>query len=275
MQRKLFFGLAVFFIAMLAFMPAKVMAQMDDQSDSARMKSPSDVLDQTVNDDYDFSAPAQAGSQDAQRNQEPARSGSMDQNVTRTPEQTRTMDRAAAGSPSNQAKDQATRSAQPQTIQGTVTGIDKPDGCLRIRAEATSSSNIIGCAKMGEELQLSGTYSSDGRWAKLANEGWVFSNQIDAPNKPRVQTQARRSSGGATYSTEEFDDSSLWQEPATSYYGRDYYTPNYGYGPSIGFGWGGGRGWRGGNWHGGGGHRGMHGGGGFHGGFHGGGGHRR
>lgn len=275
MQRKLFFGLAVFFIAMLAFVPVNVMAQMRDRGDSAQMADRGEMMrDQALNEDYDFSVPAQAGRQDTQQNQEPARSGSMDQNVTRTPEQTRSTDRAAAGSTSNQARDrdQASRSAQQdQTTHGTVTGVDRPDGCLRIRAEATSSSDIIGCAKMGEKLQLSGRFSSDGRWAKLANEGWVFSNQIDAPNKPQVRTQARRSTS-RTYDFESSDmDSSLWQEPAgTSYYGSDYYTPYYGYGPSIGFGWGGGRGWRGG------GHHGRHGGGGgFHGGFHGGGGHRR
>ncbi len=76
---------------------------------------------------------------------------------------------------------------------------------------------------MDEKLQLSGNYSSDGRWAELADKGWVFAAQIDAPNKPKVQRQARRSY--ESYDTEDSytitSDSSLWREPASSYYGTD------------------------------------------------------
>ena len=166
-------------------------------------------------------------------------------------------------------------------VQGIVTGIDQPDGCLRIRQQSSSSSEIIGCAKMGEKLQLSGKYSADGRWAELADKSWVYAAQIDAPNKPKVQRQARRSyesyDTGGSYPTA--SDSSLWREPAGSYYGTDtevVYGSPYGYGPvvGLGFGFGPGRGRHGGNRHGGGGnHHGgggnRHGGGGNH---HGGGG---
>ncbi|MFH1112843.1 MAG: hypothetical protein V1792_02890 [Pseudomonadota bacterium] len=138
-----------------------------------------------------------------------------------------------------------------QRVQAAVTGVDQPDGCLRIRQDSSSSSEIIGCAKMDEILQLSGTYSSDGRWAQLSDNGWVFAAQIDAPNKPRVQRQARRSyESYETYDSEDSypmtSDSSLWREPATSYgtdtdvvYGSPYGNgPGYGPRSGLGFGFG-------------------------------------
>jgi hypothetical protein len=126
-----------------------------------------------------------------------------------------------------------------QSVEATVTGVDRPDECLRIRQEASSSSEIIGCAKMDEKLQLSGNYSRDGRWAELADKGWVFAAQIDAPNKPKVQSQARRSY--ESYDTEDDfytmgSDSSLWRAPAGSYYGTDtgvVYGSSYSYGPTV------------------------------------------
>jgi hypothetical protein len=173
----------------------------------------------------------------------------------------------AAGSPDQTTRPQLDRSSntKPQTdrsVQATVTGVDQPDGCLRIRQESSTSSEIIGCAKMGDMLQLSGNYSRDGRWAELADKSWVYSAQIDAPNKPKLQRQARRSY--ESYDTEDSypmtSDSSLWREPAGSYYGTEpevVYGVPYGYGPSFGFGFGfgpggnhHGRGYRGGNHHG-------------------------
>jgi hypothetical protein len=157
----------------------------------------------------------------------------------------------AAGSPDQTNRPQLDRSSntKQQThprVQATVTGVDQPDGCLRIRQESSSSSEIIGCAKMGDMLQLSGNYSRDGRWAELVDKSWVYAAQIDAPNKPKVQRQARRSY--ESYDSEDSypmtSDSSLWREPATSYgtdtdvvYGNPYgFGP--GYGPRIGFGFG-------------------------------------
>jgi hypothetical protein len=180
-KTKLLFGLALLFIALLAFTPAKAIAQAAD-------------------------GPAQA---------------------TMPP-----LD------PSSNTKQQTD-----QRVQATVTGVDQPDGCLRIRQESSGSSEIIGCAKMDENLQLSRNYSRDGRWAELADKGWVFAAQIDAPNKPKVQRQARRSY--ESYDTEDSyimtSDSSLWREQAGSYYGTDtgvVYGGPYGYGPRIGFGFG-------------------------------------
>jgi hypothetical protein len=131
-----------------------------------------------------------------------------------------------------------------QRVQAIVTGVDQPDGCLRIRQESSSSSEIIGCANMDEKLQLSGNYSRDGRWAELADKGWVFAAQIDAPNKPKVQRQARRSY--ETYDTEDSytveSDSSLWREPAGFSYGTDtgvvYGGGSYSYRPRMGVGFG-------------------------------------
>ncbi|MFH0822711.1 MAG: hypothetical protein V2B18_08150 [Pseudomonadota bacterium] len=128
-----------------------------------------------------------------------------------------------------------------QGIQGTVTGIDQPEGCLRIRREASSSAAIVGCANMNEKLLLKGNYSPDGRWAELADNGWVYAAQIDAPNKPKVQTRARQSY--ETVDTEEYypvqSDSSVWREPARRRHGADsgvVYGSSYGYGPGIGIG---------------------------------------
>ena len=183
MKIKLLFGLALLFIALLAFTPAKSIAQSAD-------------------------GPAQATK----------------------PQQDRP-------SNINQQTD--------QRVQAIVTGVDQPDGCLRIRQESSSSSEIIGCAKMDEKLQLSGNYSRDGRWAELADKGWVFAAQIDAPNKPKVQSQARRSY--ERYDTEEDSytmesDSSLWREPAGFSYGTDtgvvYGPGSYSYRPRMGVGYG-------------------------------------
>ena len=145
-----------------------------------------------------------------------------------------------------------------RSIQGTVTGIDQPDGCLRIRQKASSSSEIIGCAKMAEKLQLSGNYSSDGRWAELTDKSWVYAAQIDAPNKPKVQRQARGiyESYDREGSYPMASDTSLWREPAGDYYETDtdvVYESPYGYGPvfGLGFGFGPGRGRYGSNRHGG------------------------
>jgi hypothetical protein len=143
-----------------------------------------------------------------------------------------------------------------QGVQGIVIGIDQPDGCLRIRQKASSSSEIMRCAKMAEKLQLSGTYSSDGRWAELTDKSWVYAAQIAAPNKPKVQRQTRRSY--QSYDTEDSyptaSEPSSWSEPDDAYYesgttvvyGRPYVS-----GRVFGLGFGPSRGRHGGNRHGG------------------------
>ncbi len=155
-----------------------------------------------------------------------------------------------------------TRQQTDQGVQATVTGVDQPEGCLRIRRASSSSSEIMGCAGMGEKLQLTGIYSPDGRWAELVDKSWVFAAQIDAPNKPKVQRQARRSyesyGAGDSSDTVEFD-TPLWREPATSYYETGtnvVYGSPHRYRPVFGFSFGPGRGrhhgnFRGGNFRGG------------------------
>ena len=162
-----------------------------------------------------------------------------------------------------------------QRIQATVTGIDQPEGCLRIRQGPSTSSKIIGCAEAGEKLRLRGNYSNDGRWAELADNGWVFASQIDAPNKPKVQRPVRRSYAGydTTDSSTE-SDSSLWRESPNYYDSNDGGFVSggaYGYGARFGFFPGGGH--RGGGHRGGGHHGSGHRGGGHHGSGHRGGGH--
>lgn len=65
-----------------------------------------------------------------------------------------------------------------------VTGIDRPENCLRIRRGPSTSYDVIGCAADGETLNLTGVFSSDGRWAQLDNNGWVFAGQIKTDVKP-------------------------------------------------------------------------------------------
>jgi hypothetical protein len=107
-----------------------------------------------------------------------------------------------------------------------VARVDRPDNCLRIRSGPARSGNIIGCAKMGEQLFLTGVFSDDGRWAQLSNNGWVYVDQIQSSLKPKKHARAVSRPRAS-------DDYDMWEEPAGTYY-EDY--PSYGYyGDNPGF----------------------------------------
>jgi len=110
--------------------------------------------------------------------------------------------------------------------EAIVIGVDQPDNCLRIRRGPSLNYEQIGCAGLGEKLNLSRVFSSDNRWAQLDNNGWVFACQIRTdfrPPGPQV------SCGGPSVGR-------AWREPATfgGYFGpthiyeRDFYGPYWG-----------------------------------------------
>ncbi|MGO9120756.1 MAG: hypothetical protein ACLQPD_24480 [Desulfomonilaceae bacterium] len=66
---------------------------------------------------------------------------------------------------------------------GTVIRVDQPDNCLRIRSGPGNSYDVIGCAPMGAELNLTGAWSSN-EWAQLAGKGWVYGPQIQTDLRP-------------------------------------------------------------------------------------------
>ena len=124
---------------------------------------------------------------------------------------------------------------------GVVTRVDRPDNCLRIREAPSTSSALLGCAKMGDRLELTGAFSHDGRWAQLTDNGWVFLSQIKTGIKTpkKFSSVSRRSAPSEDVFEEDF--LSDWETPAGTYtYGE--YMPSTGY--YVGPGWYGYRGFR-------------------------------
>lgn len=68
---------------------------------------------------------------------------------------------------------------------GKVVDVDKPEECLRVREAPNTYSRIIGCAELGEKLQLTGLWTED-NWArvKAPADGWVYAKQIASAMKP-------------------------------------------------------------------------------------------
>ncbi len=66
---------------------------------------------------------------------------------------------------------------------GTVVRVDQPDNCLRIRSGPGNSYDVIGCAPMEAQLNLTGAWSSN-EWAQLAGKGWVYGPQIETDLRP-------------------------------------------------------------------------------------------
>jgi hypothetical protein len=72
---------------------------------------------------------------------------------------------------------------QPMGGVATVMGVDQPDNCLRIRSGPGNSYDIIGCAIMGQPLNITGVWTSND-WAQLADNGWVYGPQIQTDLRP-------------------------------------------------------------------------------------------
>jgi len=65
----------------------------------------------------------------------------------------------------------------------TVIAVDQPENCLRIRNGPGNSYDVIGCADMGQQLNLTGVWTSN-EWAQLADNGWVYGPQIQTDLRP-------------------------------------------------------------------------------------------
>jgi hypothetical protein len=104
---------------------------------------------------------------------------------------------------------------QPQGGVATVVGVDQPDNCLRIRSGPGNSYDIIGCANMGEQLNITGVWTSND-WAQLADNAWVYGPQIETDLRPPRTAYSRSPSYVVT-------------EEVMPDYGDWAYLPDYGY----------------------------------------------
>lgn len=118
---------------------------------------------------------------------------------------------AQAGQPSGQTP-------QPKGGVATVVGVDQPENCLRVRSGPGSSYEIIGCANLGDQLNITGVWTSND-WAQLADNGWVYGPQIQTDLRPPVAALSQSPSYSATEYPVYTED----------YYVNDYYLPDYGY----------------------------------------------
>ncbi len=107
---------------------------------------------------------------------------------------------------------------QPKGGVAAVIGIDQPENCLRIRSGPGNSYDVIGCANMGEQLNITGVWTSDD-WAQLAGGGWVYGPQIRTNLRPPRTAYSQ------------LDNYVAGEEEYPEYYSTyDYtYLPTYGY----------------------------------------------
>ena len=106
---------------------------------------------------------------------------------------------------------------QPKGGIATVTGVDQPENCLRIRNGPGNSYDIIDCASMGQQLNITGVWTSN-NWAQLADNGWVFGDQIQTDLRPSREAYSQ---------SENYVVQEVYPEYSTY---SDSYLPNYGYG---------------------------------------------
>ncbi len=124
-------------------------------------------------------------------------------------------------------------------VQATVTKIDRPDGCLRIRSGPSTATEKVGCASRGDNLVLSGVVQKGWSQVEYPTKGWVFSSQVSSPGlfPVKAATAGRRSGSNddEEYDTwaESFDDdfSSEGRSPSFSMYdtGPSGYSGSSGY----------------------------------------------
>lgn len=77
----------------------------------------------------------------------------------------------------------------PRPVTAVVTGIDRPEMCLRIRSGPSTNHAIIGCLGKGARVELTGVWSEN-NWAELAHSdgGWVYGPQISCGIHPFTAT---------------------------------------------------------------------------------------
>ena len=107
----------------------------------------------------------------------------------------------------------------PQGGEAVVAKIDTPDMCLRIRSGPSASYEKVGCAEMGQKMELTGLWSTNG-WAQVSQPtaGWVTGSQIESAIKPLGGTASAGVGKRSSSSDEE-----IWPEPqeeSTVYVGR-------------------------------------------------------
>lgn len=107
------------------------------------------------------------------------------------------------------------RIPQPKGGIATVIGVDQPENCLRIRSGPGTSYDVIGCANMGDQLNITGVWTSND-WAQLADNGWVYGPQIYTDLRPPRAAYSR----GVSYAV---------SEVVTPAYDDWSYLPDYGY----------------------------------------------
>ncbi len=105
----------------------------------------------------------------------------------------------------------------PQPVGGiaTVIEVDQPENCLRIRSGPGDYYDVIGCANMGEQLNITGVWTSND-WAQLADNGWVYGPQIETDMRPPRTAYDQSPSYVVT------------EEVTPNYYDWGY-LPDYGY----------------------------------------------
>jgi hypothetical protein len=83
-----------------------------------------------------------------------------------------------------------------ELLKGTVTGVDRPEGCLRVRSGPGTDYRKIECLAHGERVDLTGKLSGDKKWAQIEQPvaGWVYAAQIKAPGlkKEKKRRRARK-----------------------------------------------------------------------------------
>ena len=105
---------------------------------------------------------------------------------------------------------------QPKGGIATVIGVDQPENCLRIRSGPGSEYDIVGCAALGQQLNITGVWTSND-WAQLADNGWVYGPQIQTDLRPPATVYSQAET--YVYVGEDY--------PVVSY--LESYLPDYGY----------------------------------------------
>jgi len=97
----------------------------------------------------------------------------------------------------------------PQGGDAVVARVDSPEMCLRIRTGPSTSHEKVGCADMGQKIELTGLWSTNG-WAQVSQPtaGWVTGSQIESAVKPLGGTA---SVGVGKRSSK--DDEEIWPTP--------------------------------------------------------------
>jgi hypothetical protein len=87
---------------------------------------------------------------------------------------------------------------KPRPIEGMVTKVDNTDLCLPIRAGPAASHEKVGCAQIGEGLNLTGIMTA-GNWLQLADRrGWVDASSVQLPMEVPQKVEANAETPSVT-----------------------------------------------------------------------------